>query len=154
MDSPVFEISFEDAYRFDASPEDLWRALGRTDLYSSWWRWMRQVEVTGDMPERDASVSFRVFAPIPYRMRLRVEVADAERPRRIEARIGGDLTGRGRLAFEPSADGTIAHVGWDVHVANRALRSLIHVTRPLLIRAQIWAVHVALRGFRRYLERQ
>lgn len=151
MDGSARGISFEDTYEFAAAPQEMWQALGRTDLYPSWWKWMRDVHVEGRVPESRSVVAFRIFAPIPYRMRLSVEVTEADQPHRIEARIAGDLSGRGRLVFEPSGGGTTVQVGWDVEVANQTLRSLIRVSRPLLIRAQHWAVGVALRGFRRYL---
>lgn len=151
MEGSSFQISFRGSYRFDAPPEALWEALGRTDLYSSWWRWMRRVEVAGRVPERGSEVTFAVLAPIPYRLRMGVLVTEAEHPRVIEARIDGDLTGGGRLHLHRSRNGTTVDVAWDVEVARRSLRAAIHVARPLLVRAQHWAVGVALRGFRRYL---
>lgn len=151
MDSGSYQVSFEGYYRFEASPEELWEALGRSDLYTRWFRWMRDVEVAGSVPERGSSVSFKVFAPIPYRIRLRVEVVSAVRPKRVHASVEGDLRGRASLALETEGTGSVVRVKWDVVVVGRALRPAMRVARPLLLRAQHWAVDVALRGFRRHL---
>lgn len=152
-DPSPYEIGFRDSFWFPATPNDLWADLTRTDLYPRWWRWMRAIEVEGDWPRAGSALSFRVVAPIPYPMRLRTEVVRADEPTVLEVRVTGSLQGRGGLRFAAEAPGTRATVTWNVEIASARLRPVIHLARPVLVRAQHWAVRVALRGFRAHLER-
>jgi hypothetical protein len=45
-------------------------------------------------------------------------------------------------------------IAWDVHIRSPIIRPMIVIARPVLLRAQVWAVEVALKGFRRYLRKQ
>lgn len=153
MPGSPYRIAFEGSFAFPIPPERLWAALERTEDYPRWWRWMRDIEVTGDWPEEGSTLTFNVAAPIPYRLRLTVTVEEEASPRSVKAQVEGSLTGEGGLDLEPTSEGTNAQVGWDVEVTSRALRPMIGIARPILVRAQHWAVTVALRGFRRHLER-
>ena len=113
---------------------------------------MRDIEVTGAWPEEGSTLTFNVAAPIPYRLRLTVTVEDEDPPRSVHARVEGSLAGEGSLELEPASEGTAARAEWDVEVTSRALRPMIGIVRPVLVKAQHWAVRVALRGFRRHLE--
>lgn len=145
----IFEYAGK--FDFDATPEELWTALGRTDNYEDWWTWMRDVKVTGSVPETGSSVDFGVVTPLPLRMQLRVEVVSALRPETIEATVSGDLSGNAALRFRPSGAGSTADVTWSVEVVKRAMRAAAVPMRPVLQWGQDWAVRVALRGFRRHL---
>lgn len=148
-----YVFSYEGAFELPLEPPEAWERLGQTDNYQSWWPWMRHLELDGKPLEPGSAYSFVVVAPIPFTMRLRVEVDDAEEPGSIAALVRGDLEGRAGLDFERQAPGrTVAHIAWTVEVVKPGLRPLARVTRPLLLWGQSWAVDVALRGFRRHLD--
>jgi hypothetical protein len=49
-----------------------------------------------------------VIPPVPHRLRLDVRLQRCDRPRLIEAMIGGDLRGQAALRLEAAGDGTRA----------------------------------------------
>ena len=62
----------------------------------------------------------------------------------------------GDATFELEGDDTSSNVRveWDLEIKDPLVRPVIVIARPVLVRAQLWAVEVALRGFRRYLSRE
>ena len=148
-----YVFTYGGAFELPLEPHEAWDTLGQSDHYQSWWPWMRHLEVDGRPLEPGSAYSFLVVAPIPFTMRLRVEVREAREPDSIEARIEGDLQGKANLVFEKQGAGRcVAQLGWTVEVVKPSLRPLVRVTRPLLLWGQSWAVAVALRGFRRHLD--
>jgi hypothetical protein len=124
-----------------------------TEHYESWWPWMRHLEVDGEPMAPGTTFSFLVVAPIPFAMRLRARVTEADPPDRVEADVSGDLSGVATMTFAPSGRrGAVADISWDVEVVRPGLRPIARVTRPILLWGQGWAVDVAFREFRRHLE--
>ena len=41
-------FAFDRAWDFAVPPEDLWATLARTDRYTTWWPWLRELHVEGD----------------------------------------------------------------------------------------------------------
>jgi carbon monoxide dehydrogenase subunit G len=147
-------VSYSGSFDFDVPPETLWTALQRVDLFPSWWPWIKEVLLEGEALAVGSAISFTIDPPIPYRMRVTVEVIDSTEGTYLEGRVTGDLHGTGSLRFDPSNGGTETSTEWKVEVSNPALRAVIRIARPLLLWAQRWAVEVSLRGFRRYLAEQ
>ena len=151
MGSP-YDVSYQGTFEFDdTTPEELWAAMRRVDLFPTWWPWIRDIELTGQALELGSQISFSIDPPIPYRMRVTVDVTESEHESYLEGTVGGDLHGSGSLRFEATVDGSVATTEWKVEVSNPAMRAVIRLARPLLLWAQRWAVEVSLRGFRRYL---
>ena len=151
MSHSRYGVSFRDTFYFEATPEELWRALQRTDRFESWWQWMKDVELSGSALAPGSVISFRIDPPGPYELSIYVGVTSSTPARSLEGDVGGDLHGRARLDLSPEGTGTSAKVAWDLELANRAIRAVIWIARPVLLRAQHWAVEVALNGFRRHL---
>jgi hypothetical protein len=150
MGSP-YDVSYSGSFEFDSSPEELWTALQRVDLFESWWPWIRDVSLTGDALSLGSVISFVIDPPIPYRLRVTVNVVESVDGTFLAGDVTGDLHGTGSLRFAESGDGATATTEWKVEVSNPALRTVIRLARPFLLWAQRWAVEVSLRGFRRYL---
>lgn len=150
----LYDVSHEADVSFPAPPEYIWESLTRTDLFDDWWAWIRDVELNGDALTTGSTISFTIDPPIPWHLRISVLVIDAERDSYLRGRVSGDL--EGDATFELSGDETSSDVriAWDVHIRSPVIRPVIIIARPVLIRAQTWAVEVALRGFRRYLKEQ
>ncbi len=153
MASP-FDVSYSGAHRFDASPEELWRELGRVHRFESWWPWMRNVRLQGEALAPGSTISFGIDPPVPFKMSICVAVTDSRPSEWIEGEVSGDLSGTARLELRDEAPGAVCTVTWDVEIANRGIRRIIHVARPVLLWAQHWAVEIALHGFRDHLRRR
>ena len=151
MGSP-YGFHYRGSFELPLTPDEAWSTLTETEHYESWWPWMRHLEVRGDPLLPGTSFAFLVVAPIPFAMRLRAEVTEADPPGRIEADVSGDLAGTATMTFSPSGRrGSVAEVFWEVEVVRPSLRPLARVTRPILLWGQGWAVDIAFREFRRHL---
>jgi uncharacterized protein YndB with AHSA1/START domain len=137
-----FEYRFLDRWHVPADPGLAWDVLGEALLYPRWWRSFC-LEAVGDAgpPEPGARVRLLVRGFLPYRLRLEMECLEAERPRRLVTRIGGDLVGTGTWTLEPARDGgTDATLDWRPSVARPLLRGLTPVARPMLRANHTWAM--------------
>src|SRR5665213_1630891 len=92
---PVFEYRRE--FKFPLSPEDLWQRMEQVDQFERWWPWLQEFHVEGDGLAAGSVLHGVVAPPLPYRMRVRVEIMRCEPPRAIDAAIAGDLEGEARL---------------------------------------------------------
>ncbi len=150
MASP-YDVSYAGSHRFEATPQQLWRELGRVDRFEEWWPWMRDVRLEGEALAQGSVISFGIDPPVPFKMTINVAVTDSEPPHLVEGEVSGDLWGRARLELAEQGDHALCKVAWDVEIANGGIRRVIHVARPILLWAQRWAVEIALRGFRSHL---
>ena len=147
-------IRFETSVTFAAPRPFVWDALKKVELFDGWWEWMRDVHLRGEALTAGSTISFTIDPPIPYRMDVAVDVVDAVEGSWLEGRVTGDLDGIASLRLADEGGATRAKVGWDVEVTSPVIRPVILIARPVLVRAQLWAVHVALRGFRDYLAQE
>ncbi len=154
MVASPFDVSYSGAHRFDASAEDLWRELSQVHRFESWWPWMRDVHLEGEALTPGSTISFGIDPPVPFKMTISVAVTDAKAPEWIVGEVSGDLSGIARLELRDDLPGAVCTVAWDVEIANRGIRRVIHVARPVLLWAQHWAVEIALHGFRDHLRRR
>jgi hypothetical protein len=90
-----------------------------------------------------------VIPPVPYRLRLDVRLRRCDRPRLIEAAIGGDLRGRAALRLEPAGGGTRAEVAWSPQMHSAPLRVAARVAFPLMRWGHDRVVGMAVAGFGR-----
>ena len=148
-----YSFTYEGAHTLPLSPERAWELLKRPHLYPKWWPWMRRLEVSGTPLEPGTTFTFYVVAPIPFPLRLEVEIVESNKAEGIEASVAGDLVGRAEMSFaEISNQVTRATLRWDVDVRKPGVRTAARTLRPILQWGQDWAVDVALRGFLRHLD--
>ena len=150
----LYDVSHEAHVSFDAPPDFVWESLTRTDLFEEWWSWIRDVRLDGDALTEGSTISFTIDPPIPYRMTISVLVVEAERGRFLRGDISGDLEGDATFELTGEGGSSDVRIAWEVHIKSPVIRPVIVIARPILLRAQAWAVDVALRGFRRYLVQQ
>ncbi len=98
-----------------------------------------------------SSIAFTIDPPIPYHLEIAVFVTEADEGRFLRGQVNGDLAGDARFELSGDDSSSEVRVAWDVEIKSHVIRPVILIARPVLIRAQHWAVEVALRGFRRYL---
>ncbi|HEV3131969.1 MAG TPA: SRPBCC family protein [Acidimicrobiales bacterium] len=147
MGAPV--ITYQRGYRFDLAPDRLWDRIEEVDQFERWWPWLTEFRIEGDGLSAGSVLHGVVTPPLPYRMRLRVELVDCDRPHAIDATIGGDLIGEARLRLHPAAGGTLAEVSWQVEMCQPAMRLASRIGRPLLQWGHDRVVEMTVAGFRR-----
>jgi uncharacterized protein YndB with AHSA1/START domain len=150
---PPAVITYHRGYRFDLAPDRLWDQIEEVDQFERWWPWLSDFRIEGDGLSTGSVLFGAVTPPLPYRMRLRVELVDCDRPYAIDATVGGDLVGEARLRLHPAGTGTLADVAWTVEMCQPAMRVASRIGRPVLQWGHDRVVEMTVTGFRRRIER-
>ena len=151
MATSPFVIDYAESFRFPVPPDDLWVAIEETDRFEGWWSWLSQFSLEGDGLQQGSVLRGLVAPPLPYRMRLRVELEECDRPSCIEAAVHGDLEGSARVALTPREDGTLVEVIWTLEMMQRPMRMAARVAHPVLRWGHDRVVEATVRSFRRHL---
>jgi uncharacterized protein YndB with AHSA1/START domain len=145
-------MSYRHGFGFALSPERLWSELEAVDQFERWWPWLTDLTVDGPGLAEGSVLTGVVSPPLPYRMRVRIEVVECERLHLISAVIGGDLTGPSTLRFRPDGDGTWVDATWTLEMQQPAMRLASRIGRPLLQWGHDRVVDLTVAGFRRRIE--
>jgi carbon monoxide dehydrogenase subunit G len=145
-------IEYRRDFEFPVSPAEMWAAIEDAEAFEAWWPWLREFTIDGGSLRRGSVLRGLVVPPVPYRMRVEVELVRCRRPSLIDAVVGGDLEGEAHLRFRRSGSGTRAEVAWRVEMMQRPMRIANRLARPLLVRGHDAVVQATVRGFRRQLE--
>lgn len=148
--SPI--ITYRHGYGFGLPPDRLWQQLEQVDQFERWWPWLTDFEIDAGGLSTGSVLRGVVNPPLPYRMRLRIEVVECERPHAVTATIGGDLVGDSQLRFRPDGEGTWVDAAWTVEMRQPAMRLASRVGRPLLQWGHDRVVEMTVAGFRRRIE--
>ncbi len=151
MRAPV--ITYRHGYAFDLTPEQLWERIEQTDQFEEWWPWLTELRIEGVGLSAGSVLNGVVTPPLPYRMRLRVELVRCDRPHAIDATVDGDLTGHAQLRLGEDGERTCAEVAWAVEMQQPAMRLASRIGRPLLQWGHDRVVEMTVAGFQRRIER-
>jgi carbon monoxide dehydrogenase subunit G len=150
MGSP-YVMDYRGSFSLPAPPGDVWSAIGQVDQFEQWWVWLSEFRLEAPPLGRGAVLHGVVSPPLPYRMRLRIELETWDPPRLIEARVGGDLRGQARIVLEPGTGGTVAGVEWSLEMMQLPMRLAARVGKPLLRWGHDRVVEITVAGFVRRL---
>lgn len=128
--APVIEYAGK--YDFALSPETLWETIEHLDRFAGRWGWLEEFRLEGDGLAAGSVLHGVVAPPLPYRMRIRVEIVDSERYRSIDADVHGDLEGESYMRTRSNNGGTSVDIGWTVEMMQRPMRLADRVAHPLL----------------------
>jgi uncharacterized protein YndB with AHSA1/START domain len=142
-------VTYRHGFGFAVPPGRLWEQIEALDQHERWWPWLTDLTVDGPGLATGSVLRGVVTPPLPYRMRLSIEIVECERQRAIRARIDGDLTGQSALAFRPDGDGTWVDATWDLEMRQPAMRLASRIGRPLLQWGHDRVVEMTVAGFRR-----
>jgi carbon monoxide dehydrogenase subunit G len=147
-------FTYERGHRFALPPDRLWDRIDELDQFERWWPWLTDLRIEGSGLTTGTVLSGVVNPPLPYRMRLRVELVNCVRPHSIDARVSGDLTGDARLRLRPDGRGTLVEAAWTIEVHQPAMRLASRIGRPVLQWGHDRVVDMTVAGFRRRIERE
>jgi carbon monoxide dehydrogenase subunit G len=145
-------IDYRGTHRFSVPPETVWAAIERSDEFEQWWAWLGDFHLDGPGLQRGSCMVGVVSPPLPYRMRIRVELEECVRPATIDAAVHGDLEGRAHVAFEPDGRGTLATAAWTIEMTQLPMRLAARFAHPVLRWGHDQVVAVTVAGFRRQVE--
>jgi carbon monoxide dehydrogenase subunit G len=144
-------VEYRRTFEFPVSPADMWTAIEDSEVFEAWWPWLREFTIVGGSLRAGSVMKGVVVPPIPYRMRIEIDLVRCRRPHLIDAAVHGDLEGEAELRFRRSEIGTRAEVSWRLEMMQRPMRIANRVARPLLVRAHDAVVEVTVSSFRRHL---
>jgi hypothetical protein len=142
-------LTYRHGYAFDLPPGQLWDQIEEIDQFERWWPWLSDFWIEGDGLSTGSVLHGVVTPPLPYRMRLEVDLVQCERPHAINATIAGDLVGDARLRLRPEDRGTWAEVAWTVEMCQPAMRLASRLGRPVLQWGHDRVVEMTVAGFRK-----
>jgi hypothetical protein len=144
-------IEYRRAFDFGLAPADLWASIERVDQFERWWPWLQEFRMEGESLAAGSVLYGVVAPPLPYRMRIRVELTRCEAPNAIDAVIGGDLEGLAWLRVHSEGDRSRIEVAWTVEMMQRPMRLASRFGLPLLQWGHDRVVDTTVAGFRRRL---
>jgi hypothetical protein len=142
-------MEYQGSFWFPVTPAQMWAIIERFDRYEWWWAWLADLRADGCGLVPGTVLHGTVIPPVPYRLRLEVRLQRCDRPRLIEAVIGGDLRGRAALRLEAVGRGTRAEVEWSLLMRSAPVRVAAHAAGPLMRWGHDHVVDMAVAGFRR-----
>jgi carbon monoxide dehydrogenase subunit G len=144
-------MSYAGRFAFPVTPAELWGAIGRFDQFERWWSWLGNLKIEGDGLQAGSRLIGTVAPPVPYRMRVIVELEKCEQGQSVDASISGDLAGPAHLRLFPTETGTDAEIAWDLEMRQLPMRVAARVAYPLLRWGHDQVVEATVNGFRRQL---
>ncbi len=144
-------IAYRKAHRFPAPPVEMWRTIQEVDQFESWWPWLEEFRLDGDALQAGAVLHGVVAPPVPYRMRIEVELTRCDPERAMEALVRGDLEGEASLVMDPHGAGSVVEVAWRVEMMQGPMRLADRFAHPLLQWGHDRVVELTIAGFRRRL---
>jgi hypothetical protein len=145
-------IAYRREFAFSFTPTEMWERMGRVEQYERWWPWLEELRLEGGVLTSGAVLHGVVAPPLPYRMRIRVDLVRCAPPEAIDAVIDGDLSGQATLRVRPDGDGSLVEVAWTVEMMQRPMRLASRFGRPVLQWGHDRVVESTVAGFRRRLE--
>jgi len=139
-------------YSFGLSPEQLWDRIEDVDQFEGWWPWLSEFRLVGGGLVQGSTLLGVVTPPLPYRMRVEVELGHCLRPHAIDAVIVGDLTGDAHLRIRPEGEGSRVGMAWTIEARQPVMRMASRFGRPVLQWGHDRVVETAVAGFRRRVE--
>ena len=151
MGESPYVIDYSETFSFPVAPSELWSAIEHFDSFELWWGWLSDFSLDGGTLVKGAVLHGTVNPPLPYRMKVRVELEECDPPHSIDASVHGDLEGRARLQLRPNREGAQAEVSWTIEMTQKAMRLTALVAHPMLRWGHDRVVEATVRGFRRQM---
>jgi uncharacterized protein YndB with AHSA1/START domain len=127
------DYAFLTTWLLESPREPVWEAIYAQERWPGWWRGVEAAEElhSGD-GDRVGAVSRMVWRSfLPYRVRFEVTTTRVERPRLIEARAEGELSGVGRWRLYEADGVTAVLYEWNVATTRAWMNLLAPVARSL-----------------------
>jgi hypothetical protein len=144
-------MDYTGRFTFPVPPDHLWAAIERLDDFERWWGWLGHLQVEGTGLEEGSVLRGTVSPPVPYRMRVEVELQRCVPYQLIDARVTGDLAGDAHLRIHADGASSITDVDWSLEMLQRPMRVAARVAYPLLRWGHDGVVEATVSAFRRQL---
>jgi carbon monoxide dehydrogenase subunit G len=146
-----YVIAYQGDFPLPSPPDEVWSVLQHLDRFESWWGWLTEFRVDGPGLQAGSVLQGVVVPPLPYRIRVQIELLECVRPQRIDAAVHGDLEGRAQLLLDPEGEGSRASVTSNIEVTQRPLRAAARLAPGLLRWGHDRVVQTTVGTFRSHL---
>jgi len=149
-----YVMDYAGRFTFPVAPLELWAAIERIDQFELWWKWLGDLKLDGGGLRTGSVLRGTVAPPVPYRMRVAVELGRCLPGQLIDAAVTGDLDGPASLRLQPyGPDGsrTVALVGWSLEMKQLPMRVAARLAYPFLRWGHDRVVEATVAGFRAQL---
>jgi len=146
-----YVIEYQRTFRFPIPPEELWDYLERVDRFETRLNWLSEFRLVGDGLRSGSVLHGVISPPVPYRMRVNVDLDVCEPPSLIDAAVHGDLEGHARLRLRPADGGTDVAATWAFEMMQRPMRIAARIAHPVLRWGHDRVVEVTVNAFRRHI---
>ena len=120
-----------DEWNVDAPIEAVVNAIAHARTYTEWWKPV-YISAEGDCtPAVGCRIRQYFKGRLPYKIRMTSEIVHYDPPRQLEARVTGDLTGRGVWTLTPTGRGVHVRLDWRGNGEKPLLRVLTPLLHPL-----------------------
>jgi uncharacterized protein YndB with AHSA1/START domain len=137
-----------------APRERVWDTLADNRRWPEWWRGVQGVEIVraGAGDDRIGEIARYTWrSRVGYELAFEMEVVSVDRPRFMEGRATGELTGTGRWRLFEEAGVTAVLYEWDVATARAWMNALAPVLRPVFAQNHDWLMRQGGQGLARRL---
>jgi carbon monoxide dehydrogenase subunit G len=125
-------IDYSHHFLLDASPSVAWSVLEDIDLLGGCSPWLQELTVD-DPGMRDGATLHAIIAtPLPFQVKIRLDLEEWVPFRLIVAAVNGDLKGKARLGLSPVGEISRVDLDWTVEIVSPPIRRMSHVAYPLL----------------------
>jgi quercetin dioxygenase-like cupin family protein/uncharacterized protein YndB with AHSA1/START domain len=137
---------FIDEWDVRAPIEAVFAAVSDGRTYPDWWKPV-YIDVSQDGPPVVGHSSSQHFkGRLPYHLHTTSTTTRLEPPHLVEAKVTGDLSGRGRWTLSATEQGTHVRFDWRVNADRPFIRFLTPLLRPLFRFNHNWAIARAIEG--------
>lgn len=145
-------MAYRHDFLFHLGRAELWRTIEHVEHFHRWWPWFQEVGLEGDELRAGAVLHGVVAPPLPYRMRIDVELVRCDPERLLDAVVDGDLRGQAQVRLSDQGDDTQAQVAWSLEMMQRPMRVADRMAHPLMQWGHDRVVEMTVAGFRHHVE--
>lgn len=150
------EYRFVDNWFIKAPIDTVYHYISDPRTYVQWWPSYDNVRILKDVPFPyvGGQAELIVRSPFGYRLRLEVEVTEANPPVYLKTISRGQLAGTSIWEFSEENDTTHAVWTWIVRSDHPLLNRLEWLAKPIFAKSHVLASEKGHRGLKRLLEGQ
>ena len=145
-------IRYRGRFTFPESPPAVWSALQDVEQFERRFGCLGQFHVEGDGLQAGSVLVGTVSPPLPYRIRLRMEIERCVPEQLIDTKIRGDLEGDGHLRLARWGTGTELNLAWKIEMMQQAMRAASRVAHPVLRWGHDRVIDITVNELRSHLQ--
>jgi uncharacterized protein YndB with AHSA1/START domain len=132
-------------YPLDDPPAVVWQALEQVDGYQRWWPWLRRFDAKA--LSDGARWVARIRVPVPWSLRIELELHGVRAPTTVGASVAGDVEGTAVVTVEPAGTGSVIRVRSELAPRHRLLRALNQLVPSVSRRMHDHVIDTAFQQF-------